>query len=72
MSFLMICDDKNNTGKGDASMLKKYRVNLSDINDLDIFKKINNVYFDTNEDRLPQKKNRPIFRYRAKDSTNQC
>jgi glutathione synthase/RimK-type ligase-like ATP-grasp enzyme len=56
MSFLMICDDKNNTGKGDASMLKKYRVNLSDINDLDIFKKINNVYFDTNEDRLPQKK----------------
>lgn len=52
----MICDDKKNTGKGDSSMLKKYRVNLSDINDLDIFKKINNVYFDTNEDRLPQKK----------------
>ena len=52
----MICDNKDSTGKGNASMLKKYRVNLSDIKDINIFKKIKCVYFDTNEDRNSKKK----------------
>tara|TARA_Y100000389_G_C17461142_1_gene521813 strand:+ start:17 stop:604 length:588 start_codon:yes stop_codon:yes gene_type:complete len=56
MTFLMICDNKNNTGKGNVTMFKKYRVNLTDIKDINIFKKINCVYFDTCEDRLSQKK----------------
>ena len=56
MTFLMICDNKNNTGKGRPSMLQKYRVNLSDIKDLNIFKKINSVYFEYDEDRNSKKK----------------
>ena len=52
----MICDNKNNTGKGRPSMLQKYRVNLSDIKDLNIFKKINSVYFEYDEDRNSKKK----------------
>lgn len=56
MSFLMICDNKNNTGKGNANMLIKYRINLDDIKDINIFKNINCIYFDYDEDRLAQKK----------------
>ena len=54
MTFLMICGNKDNKGKGEPSMLQKYRVNLSDINDIDIFKKINCVYFEFDEDRLSE------------------
>ena len=56
----MICDNKNNTGKGNLNFLYKYRINLEDIKNINNLKKINCVYFDTNEDRLSQQKYKNI------------
>ena len=61
MVFLMICDNKNSHGKGNANMLKKYRVDLSDIKDIDIFKKINCIYFDIDEDRISKENIEPFL-----------
>ena len=66
MTFIMICDNKDNTGKGSASMLKKYRVNLSDIKDINIFKKIKCVYFDYDEDRHSKKKEQEYLKIEEK------
>ena len=56
MNFLMICDYARSTGRGKAEMLLEYRVNLSDVKDFTVFKKIDTVYFDYDEDRLPSSK----------------